>query len=434
MEDLEPVSREVIKDSVSSSAGFPMSEEGVLPQTVGEPPETSSLESPISVEHGPSPIVTTTPDFSESTSSSVHPFKLERFTDSKGNTRTRVYVGKLRYCINTFDIEIKKDKTGATAYGSLGSTNTGPESGHTHSGTSTVTIPDHEHENGSDETHGGLTIPEHKHLAGSNLTITDHTHAAGSYVGSSGSAITGSSGLTNSSNALDVTGNTGNIKEKSSYDNVEGRTGGIYGSLSPISVTTGSSTGHTHTLPNLSTTTSEADRFVCIKTQGQGAGILKEVEPTGFTALKDSSDKDTVVKTKTLPIGDTYGSIFLRWKLVLSDSDSLDLQTINQADVTIYRHSDPTKTAEQLITDNAEKLTTLRGVDDENNAASGTNMEAFKRGSETEGDRTAYYYVKIGNSYDPNAAGTNSKTIEQITYENVYWSPFLLPRYTGSIS
>ena len=150
--------------------------------------------------------------------------------------------------------------------------------------------------------------------------------------------------------------------------------------------------------------------------------------------MKDSDDKDTVVKTKTLPIGDTYGSIFLRWKLVLSDSDSLDLQTINQADVTIYRHSDPTKTAEQLITDNTEKLTALRGVDDENNAASGTNMEAFKRGSETEDDRTAYYYVKIGNSYDPNAAGTNSKTIEQITYENVYWSPFLLPRYTGAIS
>lgn len=77
--------------------------------------------------------------------------------------------------------------------------------------------------------------------------------------------------------------------------------------------------------------------------------------------MKDSDDKDTVVKTKNLPIGDTYGAIFLRWKLVLVENNSLDLQTINQADVTIYRHSDPTKTAEQLITDNAEKLTTLRG-------------------------------------------------------------------------
>ena len=433
MEDPEPVSNEAIKDSAQSTAGFPRSKEGHLPETIGDAPETTTVGSLISVEHGPPPIVTTTPDFAESTSSNIHPFKLERFTDSKGNTRTRVYVGKLRYCINTFDIEIKKDKTGATAYGSLGSTNTGSESSHTHSGTSSVPLPAHEHENGSDETHGGLIIPEHQHLAGSNLTITDHTHAAGTYAISSAS-VTGSSGLTNSSNALDVTGNTGNIKEKPSNDNVEGRTGGIYGSAPTIDVTTGTGSAHLHSLPDLVTTTSEADRFVCIKTQGQGAGILKEVEPTGFTALKDSDDKDTVVKTKTLPIGDTYGSIFLRWKLVLVENNSLDLQTINQADVTIYRHSDPTKTAEQLITDNAEKLTALRGVDDENGPASGTNMEAFKRGSETEDDRTAYYYVKIGNSYDPNAAGTNSKTIEQITYENVYWSPFLLPRYIGSIS
>ena len=206
------------------------------------------------------------------------------------------------------------------------------------------------------------------------------------------------------------------------------------GALPPITGNSGSPSAHTHPLPDLSTSTSEADRFVCILGQPQGAGIISEVEPAGFTALKDSNDKDTVVKAKDLPIGDTYGSIFLKWKVILSDSDSLGLYSINAADVTIHRHSDPAKTAEQLIIDNSEKLTQLRGVNDENNPASGTDMDFFKRGSESEDDRTAYYYVKIGVSYDPNAAGTNSKTIEQMTYENVYWSPLFLSRYTGAIS
>lgn len=531
MEDPEPVSNEAIKDSAQSTAGFPRSKEGHLPETIGDAPKTTTVGSLISVEHGPPPIVTTTPDFAESTSSNIHPFKLERFTDSKGNTRTRVYVGKLRYCINTFDIEIKKDKKGTTTYGSLGSTNTGSESSHTHSGTSSVPLPAHTHtqdgtavaktgndittgntENESSHTHSvaGIEIPEHKHVArdstedgllmpnhehdagtsADNLKIPQHQHeigisgdtesaSAGGYnhyhqiyinqqtnniVSSNNLSVTGKTDEvtdydSSSSNVVKkVTGKTGGIFEKNNNDNLSGataagtahshqynkddhshtltgQTGGIYGSAPTIDVTTGSGSPHNHPLPDLSTATSEADRFVCIKTQGQGAGIIKEVEPTGFTALKDSDDKDTVVKTKTLPIGDTYGSIFLRWKLVLVENNSLDLQTINQADVTIYRHSDPTKTAEQLITDNFEKLTDLRGVDlPDNNPASGTDMDAFKRGSETEDDRTAYYYVKIGNSYDPNAAGTNSKTIEQITYENVYWSPFFLPRYTGAIS
>ena len=568
MEEPESVSNEVIKNSTQSTAGLPMSEEGRLPKTIGDAPETTTVGSLISVEHGPSPIVTTTPDFAESTSSNIHPFKLERFTDSKGNTRTRVYVGKLRYCINTFDIEIKKDKKGVTTYGSVGSTNTGSESSHTHSGTSTVTIPEHKHKSRDDSSDDGLLMPDHRHEAGTGsnnlkavaanspssgttgdagshthslsalqVTLENHYHDAGgtftvggssetkklkmpshthglsditggahsTHSGTTDGMTSGTGGsttahthdigqsLTGGSHTHDMTstptltitgygtsgepenieghtggvghtppsadvggtlptepnhnhsyvkdnhshlveGETTDVKDYSTNKRVTGNTGGIYGSAGSVSVTTGSGSPHNHPLPDLSTTTSEADRFVCIKTQGQGAGIIKEVEPTGFTALKDSDDKDTVVKTKNLPIGDTYGAIFLRWKLVLVENNSLDLQTINQADVTIYRHSDPTKTAEQLITDNAEKLTTLRGVDDENDPASGADMEAFKRGSETEGDRTAYYYVKIGNSYDPNAAGTNSKTIEQITYENVYWSPFLLPRYIGSIS
>ena len=572
MSDLEPKKRKQTKDSTLPTASFVRPEYNTHPNQQGNPPESNTLGQPMQQENGPPPSIIDRPDFSLPTSSSIHPFKLERFVDNKGNPRTRVYLGRLRYCINTFDVIIENDTTGATTYGSVGSTNTGDGTSHTHSAgdysipdhthsVADIEIPDHEHiagtnldadaksggsitvgtsENGTNHTHSisltaaagstsgttgteaahthaatGLTIPDHKHTDG-DLIAADHTHdisfslTTGSYShdhDDSGTTtdththsltISGYTGSLSSGSSVDVSGDTGNMKNKSSNDDVEGstaagsshshsytkddhthsvagdtgnpsshthnynkddhshevsgrtggmydkdnndnltgQTAGVYGSDStpPITGNSGSPSAHTHPLPDLSTSTSEADRFVCILGQPQGAGIISEVEPAGFTALKDSNDKDTVVKAKDLPIGDTYGSIFLKWKVILSDSDSLGAYSINAADVTIHRHSDPAKTAEQLIIDNTEKLTHLRGVDASNNAASGTSMRYFKRGSESEDDRTAYYYVKIGVSYDPNAAGTNSKTIEQMTYENVYWSPLFLSRYTGAIS
>lgn len=412
--------------STESTAAFTMGQDGETPNTSGEPEEVSALGEVSSPSYGPAPMITSRPSFSPSTSSSVHPFKLERFVDNKGNPRTRVYLGRLRYCINTFDVIIENDTTGATTYGSLGSTNTGSGTAHTHGATGlSATVGDHYHAS------GGTGVGSDQ-----QLKFKQHTHSLPNTTGdpTSGGSYSGGD------HTHDLGGNTGNVTDfgasPPSVEEITGNTGGIASSSpsSNVSGTLADESSHTHPLPDLSTSTSEADRFVCILGQPQGAGIISEVEPAGFTALKDSNDKDTVVKAKDLPVGDTYGSIFLKWKVILSDSDSLGLYSINAADVTIHRHSDPAKTAEQLIIDNFEKLTHLRGVNDENNAASGTDMDFFKRGSESEDDRTAHYYVKIGVSYDPNAAGTNSKTIEQMTYENVYWSPLFLSRYTGAIS
>lgn len=556
MSDLEPKKRKQTKDSTLPTASFVRPEYNTHPNQQGNPPESNTLGQPMQQENGPPPSIIDRPDFSPSTSSSIHPFKLERFVDNKGNPRTRVYLGRLRYCINTFDVIIENDTTGATTYGSVGSTSTGDGTSHTHSAGNYL-LPEHQHEGYNDSSSTGLTIPTHTHTQGGtaaaktggditegdtesgdahthattgmSVTMADHYHKSGEESGTgttaegqqlklrhhthslpnttggptsgtgagSGGAYTGADashthdlggstgdvddfGVDDSGSLApeDITGNTGGLghtfpaqqfsgtisnesshKHKYNKDDhshtLSGQTGGVHdhstaankkvagntadvvpqsGALPPITGNSGSPSAHTHPLPDLSTSTSEADRFVCILGQPQGAGIISEVEPAGFTALKDSNDKDTVVKAKDLPIGDTYGSIFLKWKVILSDSDSLGLYSINAADVTIHRHSDPAKTAEQLIIDNSEKLTQLRGVNDENNPASGTDMDFFKRGSESEDDRTAYYYVKIGVSYDPNAAGTNSKTIEQMTYENVYWSPLFLSRYTGAIS
>ena len=412
---------EEVPPSTESTADLPRSQDGDMPFTSGEREGSFVGDGAIPPEYGPTPSVSSIPpSITPSASSDVHPFKLERYVDNKGNTRTRVYLGRLRYLINNFDVLIQSDTRSTASYsGSMGTGSseiTGPESGHTHSGTSTVTIPDHEHENGSDETHGGLTIPDHKHEDGT-LYGPDHTHDAGSY-GNSGGSVSGTSCSLNGMSSLDIEGDTGDIKDKSSNDNVEGRTGGIYGSAPTVNITTGSSTGHTHPLPVLSNNTVTVDRFICVKNQSQGAGFINEIEPDGFTAIKDSNDKDTVLKAKDMPINQTYGSFFLKWSIILP-TGSASGATIAADSITIHRDSDPTKTAEQLQND----FGAMSALTANSETAA---MGSFKRGSHSEADRTATYYVKLGVSYDPNAAGTNSKSIEQITYENVYWCPLFI--------
>ena len=56
-------------------------------------------------------------------------------------------------------------------------------------------------------------------------------------------------------------------------------------------------------------------------------------------------------------------------------------------------------------------------------------MGDFNRGEETEAERTAYFYVKLGISH-PAVEGT-IKSIEQITYDNINWTPLIISRASG---
>ena len=506
--------------STESTAAFTMPQDGDTPNTSGTPEEVSTFGEVPPTSHGPAPIITSRPSFSPSTSSSVHPFKLERFTDNKGNPRTRVYLGRLRYLINNFEVIIQSDTKSTASYsGSMGTGSsevTGAETGHTHSGTSTVTLPQHTHDNsgtaaaktggsittGQTETAGAhnhsaqgtmaAPLGDHYHAGGGTgvgsdqqLKIKQHTHslpditggAHSNHSGVTGAITSGTGGstpahthdigqnLTGGSHTHDLSttptgnitaygssgfpeyieGNTGGVphslpsqavtgvtdteaahyhvynKDDHSHT-LSGETGEVYGSLPTFDISTGSSTGHTHPIPTLTNSLVSVDRFVCVQSQSQGAGYINEVEPTGFTALKDSNDKDTVVKAKTMVVADTYGSFFLKWSITLP-TGSASGATIAADAISIHRDADPTKTAEQLQNDFG-KMSSLVA-----NSETAT-MATFKRDTHSEDDRTASYYVKIGVSYDPNAAGTNSKTIEQITYENVYWSPLFISSIT----
>ena len=480
---------ERVPDSTESTAAFPRGEEGLMPNTSGQPEDVSSFGEVTSPDYGPTPSVTTLSSFSPSTSSNVHPFKLERFEDNKGNTRTRIYLGRLRYLINNFNVVIQADTTGETSYGTIptsGATKTSNETGSTFT-VSGLTLPQHQH----DVTNGEVFIPEHKHVARDSsedgLLMPNHRHLAGTgsnnlqavpattpssvntggtgehtHSGSTGGPVTGSGGSYGDSHTHSYTisggnhnhtyvkdnhshiveGETTDVKGYTSVKKVTGVTGGVKdytteednkkvtgttgnvrnGSsavLPPISASGSSSgIGHTHDLPALVNSPTAADRFVCVKNQDQGAGFINEIEPTGFTALKDSNDKDTVVKAKTMSIAETHGSFFLKWSITLP-TGSASGATIAADAISIHRDADPTKTAEQLQNDFG-KMSSLTANSE--TAA----MASFKRDTHSEDDRTATYYVKLGVSYDPSAAGVNSKTIEQITYENVYWSPLFI--------
>ena len=117
-------------------------------------------------------------------------------------------------------------------------------------------------------------------------------------------------------------------------------------------------------------------------------------------------------------MGDTFGSIFLKWKLVLTDGVDLSGVTISAADVTIHRDADVDKKADELSDD--DQLPDLASDNE------GASMSNFDRGGESADDRTAYFYAKLGISH-PTGEGV-IKSIEQITYDNINWTPLLISR------
>lgn len=277
------------------------------------------------------------------TETAVHPFKLERFTDASGVTRTRVYRGFLRYCINTFKTVIEDDTNSVESYHAS---------------------------NLTDSVNGPFTGEENQHVHGLSGAGTSY---------SSGS----------NSHAHTLTGSTD-------------------ASASP----------HKHTVPALVNTTSTVDKFVCIEGQSAGQGILKDVTSNSFGEIVNAEGVSTGIYAHDLPVGDTFGSVFLKWKVELTNDTDLSGVEIAEADVSIHVDPAVNKKANELSDD--DQLPILQ------TDSQGTNISHFRRGTETEADRVAFFYVKIGISH-PEAAGT-IKTIEQITYDNINWTPLIISR------
>ena len=349
MADIDASGRGDVKPSVDSSVDLVRPNPGEGPNTIPNPlgefqhqlfdasydhSAYSSFNNPgSSMPSGDSGSLSLTPQ------SIVHPFKLERFTDALGVTRTRVYRGFLRYCINTFKTVIEDDTNSVESY------------------------------HATEKTDGQSGRP--------NL---NHTHTVSGYT---------------------------------EFTDITGISGGNHQHVLGSNATLGPAP-----FPNLTSATATVDKFVCIEGQSAGQGILKDVASNSFGEIVNAEGVPTGIHAHDLPVGDTFGSVFLKWKVELDNDTDLSGVEIAEADVSI--HVDP------AVNKKANELSDDDQLPDLETNSQGTNIQHFRRGTETEADRVAFFYVKIGISH-PEAAGT-IKTIEQITYDNINWTPLIISR------
>ena len=162
---------------------------------------------------------------------------------------------------------------------------------------------------------------------------------------------------------------------------------------------------------------SSNDKFVTFHKQraieGLNANIVHTPAGESFVSLKDDDGNDTVHSVYDFPVGQTYGKIYLTWELTAPSTQGGNLTLSN---IKIHRSaSDASDT----------KIGELLQKQADGGDGAGDNVSEFKRAGGA-GGVTGVYYIKLGESFDPAADGTNSKTIDQIVHENVYWQPLIV--------
>ena len=150
--------------------------------------------------------------------------------------------------------------------------------------------------------------------------------------------------------------------------------------------------------------------FINMRRQPVIEGITK-VDVTGFTALQDDDGNDTVYKAKEYPANQSYGDYYVQWQVDISKTDSF---SASFTAVSLFRNA----TVGGAIND--VKIDALEEVDD------GTSSMQLRRGTGSGSHHVGTYYAKIGTSYDPDHEDTDSKTIEQVLFNHVYWSPTIV--------
>lgn len=184
--------------------------------------------------------------------------------------------------------------------------------------------------------------------------------------------------------------------------------------------TKGSSSGAKE-ICELDETETDVDKFLTIGGQPKIRG-LEQIEPEGFVPILNALGQETEFRAQTLD--DTYGKVWLTWDL----DTTADLG--GPADLVVAN-------VKITMTPHVEDDPDTPDVDE-----SDTDPENIKVGALTvanweasRGPDVGTYYLLIGTTYDPSLeppAGTaiedlNIKSIVQVIYENVYYSPFILP-------
>ena len=194
MADIDASGRGEVKPSVDSSVALVRPGPGELPFTTANPYgefqhqlfDASYDHSPYSSFNNPGSSMPSGGSGALAFPSNMHPFKIVQGVNDQGLVVTRVFIGRLRYCINTFNTVLENDTNSVQSYhasektdGQSGRPNrtTGSEGGHTHtlSGTtgdvsSQYNVNPHTH---SLNSYGTLSQePDHAHTVPNLISTT----------------------------------------------------------------------------------------------------------------------------------------------------------------------------------------------------------------------------------------------------------------------
>ena len=319
----------------------------------------------------------------------IHPFKLESFVDSETSIAyTKVYQGDVYVKINTFSLGIQEITTSVESYHATNnhaSVNTGDESAHTHSAGSLI-IPEHQHDltgttaSGSDGAHDHSGVTDSGGYGGSE---TAHQHAI-------------SSNMTGGAHQHDLsTLETGDIKNKSSNDDVTGSTGAPQSS-------------HNHRAPLLVSTTTTT-KIGCVVT---GQPVFAEPTEVVFAPnfIVHSTDDGTATVIASQNLEHATGDFYVKVEIDINTSAAITASTAS-----IHRTAVGAGKPADVPFAELELDATTRALVRDNG----------------DNPRKGIFYRKIGTVHD--VVGTSGvKFIEQTAYGNIDWSMTVLPEVSSS--
>ena len=152
-----------------------------------------------------------------------------------------------------------------------------------------------------------------------------------------------------------------------------------------------------------------------IEKQPSISGIIEE-PVAGFSPIQDDDGNDTVLTSIEYPANESYGDFYVKWSVTISQDQNFSA-TFGNNNVLVHRVA---RTTEDGTDQNDANIALLEAIN------KNTGSAELRRGDGTGSDHVGTYYAKIGTSYDPSVTGTNSKTIEQVLFNHVYWSPTIV--------
>lgn len=163
--------------------------------------------------------------------------------------------------------------------------------------------------------------------------------------------------------------------------------------------------------------------FMHVDNQPNIVGFTQE-DVTGFTAIKDDDDNDTVYKSKEYATSEAYGDFYLNWQVQVSTGVPAGWPTEANDDVTFVDFT-AVSLYRTAVGAGLGAVANIAALTTQGSGVASSDIQ-LRRGTGGGSDHVGNYYEKIGTSYDPAHEDTKSKTIEQVLFDHVRWSPTIV--------